>query len=132
MLNSHLMNSLGLPQFVIKKANALLNLPNLAHKSEYSKMISLISDLWNLDLLFLLVMGRVSASLHLWPRGSEGEPGLRHLEGRAHVPDGGGQLVHVLLLVEDLLHGARQVRPQVGVSRVSVCDALLERSENTH
>ena len=76
-------------------------------------------------------MGRVSASLHLWPRGSEGESGLRHLEGWAHVPDGGGKLVHVLLLVEDLLHGARQVGPQVGVSRVGVCDALLERSKNT-
>ena len=46
MLNSHLMNSLGLSQFVIQKANALLNLPNLAHKSEDSKMISLIRDLW--------------------------------------------------------------------------------------
>ena len=41
MLNSHLMNSLGLSQFVIQKADALLNLPNLAHKSEDSKMISL-------------------------------------------------------------------------------------------
>ena len=74
------------------------------------------------------VMRPVSASLHLWPRGSEGEPGLRHLEGRAHVPDGGGQLVHVLLLVEYLLHGAGQVGPQVSVSRAGVCNALLERS----
>ena len=76
-------------------------------------------------------MRRVSAGLHLWPRGPEGEPGLRHLEGRAHVPDGGGQLLHVLLLVKDLLHSARQVGPQVGVSRVRVCDALLERSGNS-
>ena len=41
MFNSYLMNSLGLSQFVIQKADALLNLPNLADKSEDSKMISL-------------------------------------------------------------------------------------------
>ena len=74
---------------------------------------------------------RVSAGLHLWPRGPEGEPGLRHLERRAHVPNGGGQLLHVFLLVEDLLHSARQVGPQVSVSRIGVCDTLLERSENS-
>ena len=78
------------------------------------------------------MMRRVSASLHLWPRCPEGEPGLRHLERRPHVPDGGRQLIHVLLLVEYLLHGAGQVGPQVGVSRVGVCNALLERSENGH
>ena len=43
MLNSHLMNSLGLSQFVIQKANALLNLPNFAHKSEDKEMIHHLS-----------------------------------------------------------------------------------------
>ena len=35
------MNSLGFTQFAIKKANALLNLPNLAHKSEDNNTIYL-------------------------------------------------------------------------------------------
>ena len=36
-------------------------------------------------------------------------------------------MVHVLLLVEDLLHGPAEVGPQVGVGAVRVCNALLER-----
>ena len=75
------------------------------------------------------MVGRISASLHLWSRGPEREPCLRHLEGRAHVPDGGGKMVHVLFLVEYFLHGSGQVRPQVSVGRICVCDSLLERSE---
>ena len=71
---------------------------------------------------------RVPAGLHLRPRGPEREPGLRHLEGRPHAADGGGQLVHVLLLVEDLLRGAGQVRAQAGVrALVHTCKRCLTK-----
>ena len=33
------MNGLGLSKFIIQKSNALLNLPNLAHKSGDNKMV---------------------------------------------------------------------------------------------
>ena len=73
------------------------------------------------------MMRRISASLHLWSGGPHGQPGLSHLQWRTHVPDGGLELVHVLLLVKDLLHGAGQVRPQIGVGGGRLRDPLLQR-----
>ena len=75
----------------------------------------------------LPMVRRIPASLHLWSGGPHGQSGLSHLQRRTHVPDGGLKLVHVLLLVKDLLHGAGQVGPEAGVGAGRLRDPLLQR-----
>ena len=123
------MHGLRLPQLVVEEPHAVLDLANLAHKpanTQWSNMKHVITSRTNVSSCTVPVVGRVPAGLYLRPRGPEREPGLRHLEGRPHAADGGRQLLHVLLLVEDLLRGAGQVRAQAGVrALVQSCKRCL-------
>ena len=71
-------------------------------------------------------MWRVPAGLNLRPGGPQGQSGLGHLQWRSHASDGGLEVVDVLLLVVDLLHGPGQVGLEAGVGTLGAGDPLLE------
>ena len=113
------MGSIRLREFPVQKINALLQLPDLQSKMKRTRVYTC--------LLHKTKVRRVPAEFNIGAMCSSLQSSLGDLKRGALVSQGLLEGLDVLLLVIDLLHGFAEVRLELVVSIVGLCDSLLER-----